>query len=93
MTRSVECPHCEGKPFKCTRYRDIKASNTPPDENGKAPRATDSDMATFSPTPLDPGDPSCLVVNIGKEDEVDPNKAKPNTETPKVPIKGHTELV
>lgn len=60
----------------------MKANNTTPDEDGMASRATDSDMATFSPTPLDHGDPSCLGVNMGPEDDKNSDNANPNTETP-----------
>lgn len=73
-------------------YRDIKANNTTPDiEIDKAPRATDSDMATLGPASLDTGDPTCIGVNIGVEDDENSDNANANTDTPKVHICGHTE--
>lgn len=93
MMCSVECFYCEGKLFKCICYCDIKVSNMLFDENGKVLCVIDLDMVMFSFIFFDFGDFFCLVVNIGKEDEVDLNKVKFNMEIFKVFIKGYIELV
>lgn len=80
----------EGMTLMCAMYNDIKTNNTSPDRQGEASRVTDSDMATVLMLSNDPGDVTCLHVNMGDEDDCDSLCAGSLSETPWVHIEGHS---